>query len=85
MFFLYFLFRNLCFKLRERSCTRYDVYGNYVCTIRAQEFYMHGLMRIGKRVNTKVKNFDLRDLDKEMNMKVLNLFMSGWQLAPLRE
>ena len=85
MFFLYFLLRNLCFKLRERSCTRYDVYGNYVCTVSAQEFYMHGLMHIGKRVNTKVKNFDLRDLDKETNMKVLNLFMSGWQLAPLRE
>ena len=47
--------------------------------------YMHGIMRIGKMVNTKVKNYDLRDLDKETNMKVLNLFMSGWQLAPLRK
>ena len=28
---------------------------------------MHGVMRIGKRVNTKVMNYDLRDLDKEMN------------------
>ena len=46
---------------------------------------MHGIMRIGKRVNTKVKNYDLRNLDKETNMKVLNLFMSGWQLAHLRE
>ena len=46
---------------------------------------MHGIMRIGKRVNTKVKNNDLRDLDKEMNMKVLNLFMSGWDLEPLRK
>ena len=36
-------------------------------------------------MNTKVKNNDLRDLDKEMNMKVLNLIMSGWQLAPLRK
>ena len=40
---------------------------------------------LGKRVNTKVKNYGLRDLDKETNMKVLNLFMSGWQLAPLRK
>ena len=31
---------------------------------------MHGIMCIGKRVNTKVKNYDLRDLDKETNMKV---------------
>ena len=46
---------------------------------------MHGIMRIGKRVNTKVKNYDLRNLDKETNMKVLNLFMSGWQVASLRK
>ena len=77
--------RNLGFKLRERSYTRYDVYGNYVCAVSVQEFYMHGLMHIGKRMNTKVKNYDLRDLDKETDMKVLNLFVSGWQLAPLRK
>ena len=28
---------------------------------------MHGVMRIGKMVNTKVMNYDLRDLDNEMN------------------
>ena len=28
---------------------------------------MHGIMRIGKRVNTKVMNYNLRDLDNEMN------------------
>ena len=38
-----------------------------------------------KKVNAKVRNYNLRDLDKETNMKVLNLFMSGWQLAPLRK
>ena len=82
----FYLLCNLCFKkLRERTYTRTDVYGNYVCAVSAQEYYMHGIMRIGKMVNTKVKNYDLRDLDKETNMKVLNLFMSGWQLAPLRE
>ena len=37
-----------------------------------------------KEVNAKVKNYNLRNLDKETNMKVLKLFMSGWQLAPLR-
>ena len=82
---VYFLLRDLCFKLRGGTYTRTDVYGNYVCAVSAQEYYMHGIMRIGKRVNTKVKNYDLRDLDKETNMKVLNLFMSGWPLAPLRE
>ena len=28
---------------------------------------MHGVMRIGKVVNTKVMDYDLRDLDNEMN------------------
>ena len=28
---------------------------------------MHGVMCIGKRVNGKVRNYDLRDLDIEMN------------------
>ena len=28
---------------------------------------MHGVMRIGNRVNTKVMGYDLRDLDHEMN------------------
>ena len=28
---------------------------------------MHGVMRIGKRVNTKVMDYDLRELDNEMN------------------
>ena len=28
---------------------------------------MHGVMRIGKRVEAKVMNYDLRDLDTEMN------------------
>ena len=49
MFYVFLLLRNLCFKLRERSYTRYDVYGNYVGAVSAQEYYMHGLMRIGKR------------------------------------
>ena len=35
--------------------------------------------------NTKVRNYNLRDGDKETNREVLNLFMSGWQLAPLRK
>ena len=38
-----------------------------------------------KKENAKVKNYNLRDWDSEMNMKVLNLIMSGWQLAPLRK
>ena len=47
MFF--FFLRDLCFKLRESSYTRYDVYGNYDCAVSTQEYYMHGLMHIGKR------------------------------------
>ena len=30
---------------------------------------MHGVMYVGKRVNAKVRNYDLRDLDTEMNKK----------------
>ena len=32
---------------------------------------MHGVMRIGKRVNAKVRNYNLRDMDNEMNMEAL--------------
>ena len=50
---------------------------------------MHGVMCIGKRVNAKVRNYDLRDLDTEMNKKALNLIeinkLNGWNLAPLRK
>ena len=30
---------------------------------------MHGVMFIRKRENAKVRNYDLRDLDTEMNKK----------------
>ena len=30
---------------------------------------MHGVIRIGKMVNTKVMDYDLRELDTEMNKK----------------
>ena len=30
---------------------------------------MHGVMCIGKRMNAKVRNYDLRDLDTEMNKR----------------
>ena len=30
---------------------------------------MHGVMRIGKRVNAKVLNYDLKELDTEMNKR----------------
>ena len=45
-----FFFHELCFKLRERSYTWYDIYGNFDYAVSAKEFYMHGLMRIGKRL-----------------------------------
>ena len=30
---------------------------------------MYGVRRIGKRVNAKVRNYDLRELDNEMDRK----------------
>ena len=50
---------------------------------------MHVVMCIGKRVNAKVRNYDLRELDIEMNKRTQNLIeinkLSGWNLAPLRK
>ena len=50
---------------------------------------MHGVMRIVKRVNAKVMNYDLRELDTVMNKRAQNLLeinkLSGWNLAPLRK
>ena len=50
---------------------------------------MHGVMRIGKRVNAKVRDYDLRDLETEMNKRTVNLTeinkLSGWNLTPLRK
>ena len=30
---------------------------------------MHDVMRVGKRMNAKVRNYDLRNLDNEMDKK----------------
>ena len=42
-----------------------------------------------KMVNAKVRNYDLRDMDNEMNRKAYNFIeineLSGWKLAPLRK
>ena len=50
---------------------------------------MHSVMRIEKRVNTKVMNYDLKDLDTETNKRAYDLLeinkTSGWKLAPLRK
>ena len=49
---------------------------------------MHGIMYIGKKWNAKVRNYNLRGSENEMNLKVLNFIeinkRSGWQVAPLR-
>ena len=46
---------------------------------------MHGVMRIGKRLNAKVRIDDLRDLDTEGNKKAYNLIeineFSGWKFS----
>ena len=42
-----------------------------------------------KRANAKIMNYDLRDLDNEMNKKTRNFIeineLSGWNLVPLRK
>ena len=58
----------LCFKLHGRTYTRYDEYENYDCAVVAQEIYAW-CNAYRKRVNAKVRNYDLRDFDNEMNRK----------------
>ena len=40
-------------------------------------------------MNAKVRNYDLRDLETEMNKRIVNLIeineLSGWNLAPHRK
>ena len=78
----------VCYKLCGRTYTQYDVYGKYDCAVIARENYMHGIMYIGKRWMLKVRNYNLRGSENEMNLKVLNFIeinkRSGWQVAPLR-
>ena len=71
-----------------KTYTRYDVYWKCDCVVIARENYMHGIMYIGKKWNAKVRNYNLRGSEKEMNLKVLNFIeinkRSGWKVAPLR-
>ena len=43
----------------------------------------------GKRINAKVRNYDLRDLDNEINRKAYNFIeineLNSWKLTPLRK
>ena len=55
-----------------KTYTRYDVYGKCDCVVIARENYMHGIMYIGKKWNTKVRNYNLRGSENEMTKKVLN-------------
>ena len=74
----------MCYKLCGRTYTWTDVYVNYDARLLHRELYAWS-NAYRKEVNAKVRNCNLRNLDKETNMKVLNLMMSGWELAPLRE
>ena len=78
----------VCYNLRGKTYTRYDVYGKCDCVVIARKNIYMGIMCIGKKWNAKVRNYNLRSSEKEMNMKVLNFIeinkRSGWQLAPLR-
>ena len=46
---------------------------------------MYSVMRIGKRANAKVTNYDLRDLNTEMNKKIWNFIeineLRGWKFS----
>ena len=75
------LLRDLCFKLRGRTYTRYDVYGNYDAQLLHRKLYAWS-NAYRKEVTAKVRNYNLRNLDKETNMKVLNLFISETDPLP---
>ena len=79
----------LCFKLRGRTYTRYDVYmGIVIARLLRRKLYAW-CNAYRKRLNAKVRNYDLRDMDNEMNKKTWNFIeineLSGWNLAPLRK
>ena len=58
----------VCYKLRGKTYTRYDVYGKCDCMVIAR---WHNLYR-KKKWNAKVRNHNLRGSENEMNWKVLN-------------
>ena len=75
----------MCYNLRGKTYTWSDVYGKCDCA----ENYIHGVRYIGKKKwNAKVRNYNLKGSEKEMNMKILTFGeinkRSGWKLAPLR-
>ena len=57
----------VCYKLHRKTYTRYDVYEKCDCTVVAWGNYIHGIMCIGKMWNAKVRNYNLRGLENEMN------------------
>ena len=72
-----------------KTYTQYDVYGKCDCVVIARENYMHGIMYIYRKMwNAKIRNYNLRGSENEMNLKVLNFSeinkRSGWQVAQLR-
>ena len=63
--------------------------GNVIAWLLHGKLYTwHKVYRKKKKWNAKVRNYNLRGSEKEMNMKVLTFSeinkRSGWQLAPLR-
>ena len=58
----------MCLKLRGRTYTRYDNMGIMIARLLRRKLYAW-CNAYRKMVNAKVRNYDFRDLDNEMNMK----------------
>ena len=62
----------VCYKLRGKTYTRYDVYGKCDCVVITQEKYIYMVKCIWEKWNPKVRNHNIRGSENEMNQKVLN-------------
>ena len=72
-----------------KTYTLYDVCGKCDCVVITRKIIYTWHNRKKKKWNAKVRNYNLRGSEKEMNMKVLNFIeinkRSGWKIAPLRK
>ena len=76
----------VCYTLRGKHIHDMMYMGNVIPWLLRRKLYAwHNVYR--KKLNAKVRNYNLMGSENEMNLKVLNFIeinkRSGWQVAPL--
>ena len=80
----------VCYTLRGRHIHCMMYMRNVISWLLHGKLDIHGIIekKKKKKWNVKVRNYNLKGSEKEMNMKVLNFIeinkRSGWQVAQLR-